>query len=275
MGQGCVGSLSTGHLSDSIAMGQFVLGSMTTGTSSHIVAFGNSALGTTTACNKTIAIGFSALGSLTTGDNNTAIGYNSLAGLGSGTRNIAYGFNSGQGYVGTESDNIVIGNDGTAAESNTTRIGTQGSGAGQQNKAFIAGIVGVTVSNAQTVVIDSSTGQLGVSSGDVVTWNVVSTNQTGTANNGYIFVSAGGALTISLPTTSAVGDEFIVALDGATSWRITQAAGQQIRVSSSTTTLGATGTLTSTAQGDSVTLVCRVANTLWTAIAAIGNLTPA
>ncbi len=58
----------------------------------------------------------------------------------------------------------MIKNIGTTAESNTIKIGTQGSGSGQQNKCFVAGIVGVTTSNTQTVTINSSTGQLGAQS---------------------------------------------------------------------------------------------------------------
>ncbi len=244
-------------------------------TASNCTAIGNTSLRLVTTGVENTSIGSQSLANLTTGAANVSIGFNSMGSItGSGSNNISIGRQSGINYATTESSNILLNHIGTTGESNTIHIGTQGAGSAQQNVCFIAGIVGVTVSNQQTVVIDSTTGQLGVSSGDVLTWNIVSTNQTGTTNNGYVFVSPGGALTISLPTTSAVGDEFIVALDGATSWQITQAAGQQIRISSATTTLGATGTLTSTAQGDSVTLVCRVANTLWTAIASIGNLTP-
>jgi len=208
---------------------------------------------------------------------NTAVGTASLNALITGQDNTCLGYFAGAAYVGAESSNILIGSgvQGTAAESNVIRIGTTGSGNQQQNKCFIAGITGVTASNAQLVTINSSTGQLGVTTSDIFTWNVVSSNQTGTTNNGYIFVAAGGALTISLPTTSSVGDMFRVVLDGATSWQITQALGQQIRLASATTTSGATGSLTSTAQGNAVTLVCRVANTTWTAVSSIGNITVA
>ena len=52
--------------------------------------------------------------------------------------------------------NIEIGSAGTSDESNTIRIGTQGT----QSATFIAGISGTTVSGADVVV--SSTGQLGI-----------------------------------------------------------------------------------------------------------------
>jgi hypothetical protein len=93
-------------------------------------------------------------------------------------------------------------------------------------------------------------------------------------DNGYIAISAGGALTFGLPATagSTIGDTVAITLDGATSWQITQAAGQQIRFGSSTTTLGATGTLTSTAQGDTLELVYQ-ATGRWNVITSIGNIT--
>lgn len=46
-----------------------------------------------------------------------------------------------------------------AAESNTIRIGTNGTGSGQQNSCFIAGITGVTVTGI--AVLCSTSGQLG------------------------------------------------------------------------------------------------------------------
>jgi hypothetical protein len=54
------------------------------------------------------------------------------------------------------SNNIEIGGAGTGDESNTIRLGTEGT----QNATFIAGISGTTVTGADVIV--SSTGQLGV-----------------------------------------------------------------------------------------------------------------
>lgn len=91
----------------------------------------------------------------------------------------------------------------------------------------------------------------------------------------YVFVSPGGALTIGLPTVAPVGFQFRISLDGATSIQLTQAAGQQVRFGSSETTLGATGSLTSTAQGDSLTLECVVEDERFIVTSAIGNWTGA
>lgn len=114
----------------------------------------------TTASNNT-AVGRQALEDLTTGGNNVACGYSALTNITTGTRNNAFGYLSGSSYTGADSHNICVGNTGTVGESNVLRIGTNGTGTGQQSKCFIAGIAGVTVANNAAVLIDTTTGQLG------------------------------------------------------------------------------------------------------------------
>ncbi len=97
---------------------------------------------------------------ITTGDNNCAVGQGSLQSLVSGNDNISIGTLSSSAYTTGESSNIVIGNAGIISESNTIRIGTQGIGAGQQNRCFIAGIDGVDVGSTANVVTEVG-GQLG------------------------------------------------------------------------------------------------------------------
>lgn len=178
----------------------------------------------------------------------------------------------GTGATTITANSLILGN-GTsaftalgAATNGQLPIGNSGN---PPSLATITAGAGISVTNGAGTITIAASGSGGI------TTNVVSTNQTGSANNRYIFVSPGGALTISLPSSSAVGDRFIVDLDGATSWQITQAAGQQITVGNTATTLGAGGSITSTANGDSISMVCRVANTTWTSEAMIGNLTVA
>lgn len=110
--------------------------------------------------------------------------------------------------------------------------------------------------------------------GVAVTWNLISASQALISNNGYFCVSPGGALSLSLPATSNKGDEIEITLDGATSWTLTQPnAGSRIRIGNQQTSLGVGGTLASTAQGDSIRLVCQTANNLWNVISMIGNIT--
>jgi len=104
-------------------------------------------------------------------------------------------------------------------------------------------------------------------------WSAISANQAAVTNNGYICNKA-STLTLSLPAASSVGDLLeAVNNNTATGVQLTQAAGQQVFFGSVSTTLGATGTLTSSVLGDSVRLVCTVANTTWRVISSIGNWT--
>jgi len=104
------------------------------------------------------AVGSEALYNNTTGEANTAVGVNALLNNATGSFNIALGFNAGAALT-TGDNNIDIGNGGVADEANTIRIGTQG----RQVAAFIAGISGATLPTGVAVVIDSTTGQLGIS----------------------------------------------------------------------------------------------------------------
>jgi hypothetical protein len=107
------------------------------------------------------AFGMESLGANQTGNNLTAVGALALVQLVSGSDSIAIGNQAGYYYTTSESSNIIIGNKGTIGDNNKIRIGTQGSGAGQQNACYIAGISGVTVPTPQMVAINPSTGQLG------------------------------------------------------------------------------------------------------------------
>ena len=218
------------------------------------------------------AIGYMSLNSATSGVN-CAVGYISLTHLLTGTGNAVFGTSAGQNYTGSESNNILIFNNGVNGESNTIHIGTQGSGANQQNTCFVAGIVGNTVSNQEIVTINSSTGQLGVTPGfGTMNWSLISANQTLAVANGYI-CSGGGTLSLALPATSAFGDIIEVVLSGSTGFTITQGAGQQISLGNTSTTAGVGGSLSSTQQGDSIRIVCKTANLTWLILSGMGNPT--
>jgi hypothetical protein len=138
-------------------------------------ASGAAALLDNTTGNENTAMGEEALADNTTGDENTATGFvallGNLAGIEntatgvaalrqntSGSNNIAEGFDAGDNLT-TGSNNIDIGNEGVAAESNSIRVGVQGT----QTATFVAGIFGTPLSksSASPVLIDSS-GHLGV-----------------------------------------------------------------------------------------------------------------
>lgn len=148
----------------------------------------------------------------------------------------------------------------------TEFVANVGSAVPALNILNVLGAGGITTSGAgNTLTITGSSSSL--------TWNAISANQTLTVNNGYFVVSPGGAISLALPAVSALGDTIIVALNGATSFTITQGAGQSIRLGNQATTAGVGGSLASTQQGDTITMVCKTANLAWHVISSEGNLT--
>ena len=117
-------------------------------------ATGISALANNGKGNQNVATGWNAL-YFNSGSDNTAIGAFALQNNGSGGNNIAVGMEAGV-YLTTGSNNIMIGNVGAAAETNSIRIGTEGT----QTSAYIAGIFGSAITSGCAVVVDSA-GQLG------------------------------------------------------------------------------------------------------------------
>jgi hypothetical protein len=118
-------------------------------------ASGFNALSGNTTGNYNTADGQGALFTNTTGRNNTADGQNALSRNTTGSNNIALGSNAG-GLLTTGNNNIDIFHVGVAGESNTIRIGKQGT----QTATFIAGVSGATVPSGVAVIVDSS-GHLG------------------------------------------------------------------------------------------------------------------
>jgi hypothetical protein len=110
--------------------------------------------------------------------------------------------------------------------------------------------------------------------GGGLTWNsVTGTSQSAAVDNGY-YCSNVALVTVTLPTTAAAGTVIGVMNLGAGNTKVAYGTGQSLRIGNTTTTV-TTGSITSTAQGDCVLLLCTTANTTWTAISVQGNWTPA
>jgi hypothetical protein len=158
------------------------------------VAVGYRALAANTSVGNNTAIGSDALHNLVNGGGNTAIGIGAFSNLASGVDNIGISNNqytAGTAYNGAESHNILIANVGVNGESNKLRIGTTGSGAGQQNKCFIAGTTGVTPDTADAkLMIMDSLGQMGT---------------LGAATNGQIAIGSTGANPVLAAITAGAG----------------------------------------------------------------------
>jgi hypothetical protein len=287
-----------------IGIGRLALFGLTTGTgntaiglavmgaaaaSSFNAGFGDAALENLTAGDNNTAIGANSLLDLNAGDSNSALGYRSLWNMQSGSRNIAIGFMSGQNLTTTESSNILIGNDGILAESNAIHIGTQGAGAGQQNKIFAAGIVGTTVTGnfvnvksdgqlgevssgaiGQTITGDSG-GALTPSSGN---WNILGRSGSKTSGSGAtltiksppyanqaapttVTLNSGSfataAITLTTPASAGLADGDLIEFVAVASPLIIQFSGAQVgHIASSSSTVA--GAFTSTAIGNTIML---------------------
>jgi hypothetical protein len=124
-------------------------------TGNNNTASGSGALYSNNTGNDNTASGDNALYSNNAGNDNTASGFQALGSNTTGGNNIGLGYFAGSNIV-TGSNNIDIGGAGTTYESNTIRIGTDGT----QSATYIAGISTAQVTG--NVVEVNSNGQLGI-----------------------------------------------------------------------------------------------------------------
>lgn len=130
------------------------------------VAVGYEALKVTNGSSYNTIAGTYAADAVSTGSYNVAIGANCLTELTTGDNNVAIGTitnltGGGSALTGADHSNIMIMNVGVAGDVHTTRIGTQGNGAGQQNLLYAAGAYGVTPGGTINVALVDSNGQFG------------------------------------------------------------------------------------------------------------------
>lgn len=210
-GSGSLDNQSTG--TNNSAFGFDTLGVL--GTTSNNSAFGSTCLANNEASNN-CGFGYFTLASSGTGAQNSAFGTASLPSLGNGNYNCAFGYNAGSAYTGVESSNVIISNPGVVGESNVLRLGTQGSGNGQQNVAYIVGTLNISGA-ITTLPVASSTATTAF--GTSLTLGTAVQNTTGydiLVNISVIVMNAsGGALVLgvgptSTPTTNTVTGTFTV-----------------------------------------------------------------
>lgn len=185
---------------------------------------------------------------------------------------LALGGTASFNLTGTTNHTLQIGN----ASGSLTSLGVAtngqipiGSAAADPVLATIGAGTNISVTNGAGTISIAATGTASF------VWSVITVNQTAVVNNGYICNKA-GTLALLLPATAVVGDLIeITGINTATGWQITQNANQQVFFGTKSTTVGVTGTITSTGIRDSIRLVCVVAgaSTNWNAISAVGNLT--
>lgn len=122
----------------------------------------------------------------------------------------------------------------------------------------------VTSSSGSTITISVN--------GGGISWTEVTVlgPTTMTFDHGYVANNA-GQVGLLLPLTATFGSEIHIVGKGAGGWIISQNAGQSIRLISSATTVGITGTLAASEAHACVILRCITANTLWTVETSMGN----
>jgi hypothetical protein len=133
--------------------------------------------------------------------------------------------------------------------------------------ATLTGTGGITfTTGAGTLAINNTGGGL--------SWSVISADQTAATNHGY-FANKGSLLTLTLPTTTVVGDVIaLVNINGAAFAKILSANPGTINIGTSVCTAN-TGSLTSTGLGDAIFLVAQTTASVWYAYGVQGNWTVA
>lgn len=191
------------------AVGTTSLNALTSGTTNTAIGWASQLFVDSGSANTSCGTG--CLTSLTSGGSNTALGNGVFARVGgnitTGSFNIGIGSDAGSNYAtGTESSNILINNNGVNGESNIIKIGTFGSGAGQQNATFLfGGTVNVPNGNLALPTTNATVGQ--------VTVNAIRfLHGFGTGNT---FVGSGsGNFTLTGTNSVAVGNGTLAALMG-------------------------------------------------------------
>lgn len=205
---------------------------------------------------------------------------------------------SGAGNIIADLADFILGVDNTAAPRTVTLpapsttgatvnvgkrylIKDQSGGAGTNN-ITIAPAAG-TIDGAASVLINTDFGMVQVYCDGVAwftdatlppvdfVWSLQAAGTPLLAKQGFISTNA-AAQNFALPATCAVGDLFELVQNGAGLVTITQAAGQSIRLGNVVSTVGAGGSVVSSAQGDAIKLICVTANTEFQAVTGvIGN----
>lgn len=283
------GNVSANGYGGNIGIGKEAIASVTTGYS--LIGIGYQALNKATNASNNFGFGYQCLYNLIgdTGSGggffNLGIGLRTLYSITYGQRNVAIGNMDSPYCAGNltngDSNNIIIMNNGVAGDNNTMRLGTSGSGVAQVNRAFIAGIYGVTPGGTQNVALVDSNGQFGSTAtlppslGGAMTWTeVTGTSQAAAVNNGYITNNV-ALVTVTLPSTAAVGQRVAITGKGAGLWKLAQNSGQTVHYGSTDSTTGATGYLAATVRYDCVEVQCTTANTDWVVIRSVGTITVA
>lgn len=253
------GNLTHASSVDSTGIGYQSLTSLTTGVANSALGSG-SGKDLNTGSGNTIA-GIDSLYLGTSAAVNSILGFLSFNGIVSGSHNLGLGYLSGSNCTGSDSSNIMLLNTGVTGDNNTIRIGTHGTGDGQQNKAYMAGIYGIAPGATNGVVLIDSNHKLGSENG--ANGEVLIGGGTGSA---WAALTAGPGIDItnnpnSITITNISGGGTVTSVAGGTNINTTGTATDPIVNLNPSVTL--TGSLTA---GTGVT------STAGNITAAVGNI---
>lgn len=136
----------------------------------------------------------------------------------------------------------------------------------------VSGIVYIkTTGTGNTGWVPIPTNGAGITSWTDVTNGASPTNMV--PNTGYFSDDPAANITFNLPASAAKYSIIqITNRQAAFNFTIAQASGQSIQFGSHVTTVGAGGSITSNAIGDTLELICVVADTTWQVLTSFGNL---
>ena len=189
--------------------------------------------------------------------------YNLIVGTGSAYQNIAPSATSGiplvsQGAASNPAySTAVVAGGGTGITTATAYsvicAGTTATGAFQSL---------ASLGSAGQVLTSNGAGALPTWQAGGITWNeVTGTSQSAAVNNGYIANNA-SLVTVTLPSTAALGSTVRVLGKGAGLWKLLANTGQTIHFGNTDSTVA--GYVQATQRYDAIEVVCTVANTEWT-----------
>jgi hypothetical protein len=132
-----------------------------------------------------------------------------------------------------------------------------------------------TISSGTNINVVSATGSITINATGIASfaWNdVASGTQTLAVNQGYITDNGASLVTYTLPAVAALGTVIRISGKSSGGWTIAQNTGQSIFIGSKQTTV-TTGSLSSSNANDCIEILCTTANTTFTVLSSIGNIT--
>jgi hypothetical protein len=133
-----------------------------------------------------------------------------------------------------------------------------------QGNNVVAGDLVAGLRNGQNTLFNAS-------SLAIIPWSILLVGQPLLIDQGY-FIQNGIPQNFALPTIAPFGHILQIINSGGVNFTITQAIGQSIQFGDRATTPGVGGSITSTQEGDGITLICNAENTSFTLLGApLGN----